>query len=607
MKSVNWRMLLANARWALITTYRTSRRLTVGLIGTSLVTAVIPAILAVIFGILVGHFKRSMDVTSPDVTGIAVWMGLALLLILVGAVCEILQRYCTQRLNDELMLSVSNQVLTHAAKLDLSFFENPESQDVLFRATQSSGQDFLRFVLDTVNFISMLIQFCSLFGVMFWIEPYFTPFLVLFSLPWMLYQWKMANLKYEIWRSKTTKRRWTRYYADLLQNRFNVSTTKLFNLAPLLLKRFRETLGDVIAADRKVYTKQAVGSFAAATVFSIIFIFLIGWIGYATLTGKNSIENFVAFWASAIRFRVCLSRLVLSLAGSLGNMLFVTNILEFFETRPRIDERAGLAREFIDGAVTLEKVEFCYAGCTEPTLKTISLSIQPGETVAFVGANGAGKTTTAKLIARFYDATRGTVRIDQTDIRDLSTAWLYKHIAYVGQNPVVFEATAQENIAFGDWPRLLDNQEAVKAIAAKVGIDTMITKMPDGYSTRLGRAFGQYDLSGGQWQQFAIARALAKDAAIYILDEPTSNLDMKAEHDIFKRFQKLAAGKTTILISHRFSSVNMADRIFVFDQGAVVESGTHAELLSVGGIYASLYKIHSKGIGARQSVQDKAV
>lgn len=601
MKNTNLHPLLTNSRWALKTTYRTSRKLCLGLILASLVSSVIPASLAITFGMLVGIFKRSMDATQPDLIPITLWLGLALLLILVGAMCEIIGRYCSQRLNDELLLSVSTQIMSHSATLDLAFFEDAKSQDVLFRATQNAGKDLLKFVLDTTNLASMLIQFCSLFAVMFWIEPYFTPLLIIFSLPWMLYQWKMANLRYKIARSKTTSRRWSRYYSGLLQDRINIATTRLFNLAPLLLQRFQQTMGDAISANRKFYSRQAGGSFVAATALSIILIFLTGLIGYKTLIGQSSIESFVTFWAAVFRFRDTLSRMVTSLAGSLGSMLFVNNMLEFLGTKPLINQNAGQEETTICGSVTFENVDFCYAGCSEPSLKNISLSIQQGETVAFVGANGAGKTTAAKLIARFYDVSGGMVRIDQTDIRDISPAYLHKHIAYVGQSPVAFEASAHENIAFGSWERLLNDQEAVKAIAVKVGVDGMIANMPDGYNTRLGRAFGQYDLSGGQWQQLAIARALAKDATIYILDEPTSNLDVRTEHDIFERLQELAAGKTTILISHRFSSVNMADRIFVFDDGKIVESGTHAELLSQGGVYASLYRIHSKEIPVRIS------
>lgn len=594
--NADFNKLLNNSRWALRTTYSASPKLCLGLILSSLLASVIPASLAVIFGILVGIFKRVMEATQPDFVPISLWLGLALLLILVGAVCEIIGRYCTQRLNDELLLAVSSRILTHSADMDLAFFEDVQSQDVLFRATQNSGKDLLRFVLDTTNLISMLIQFCSLFAVMFWIEPYYSPLLIVFSIPWMLYQWKVANLKYKIAQSNTTRRRWTRYYSGLLQNRTNIVTTKLFKLAPLLLQRFQTTMESVISDNREFYSRQAGGSFIAAIALSIILIFLTGMIGYKTLIGESSIENFVTFWAAVFRFRDTLSRMVTSLAGSLGSMLFVTNMLEFLATKPFIDQTEGQEPDAISGNITFENVEFRYAGCNEPSLKQLTLSIQPGETVAFVGANGAGKTTAAKLIARIYDVTEGKLLIDQTDIRTIPPAFLHKHIAYVGQSPVVFEATVHENIAFGDWERLLDDKKAVRDIAVRAGIDHMIAGMPEGYDTRLGRAFGEYDLSGGQWQQLAIARALAKDADIYILDEPTSNLDVKTEHDIYARFRELAAGKTTILITHRFSSVNMADRIFVFDEGEIVESGTHRELLSHGGVYASLYKIHASEI-----------
>ncbi len=550
-------------------------------------------------GLLVGVFKRAMDAVQPDFVLLSVWLGFALLLVFVGAVCEIVGHYCAQRINDELLLSVSTQILSHSAEMDLAFFEDAQSQDVMFRAAQNSGNDILKFVQDTTNLISMFIQFCSLFAVMFWIEPYYTPLLIVFSLPWMYYQWKVANLRYKIAQRVTTRRRWTSYYSSLLQDRVNIATTKLFNLAPLLLKRFRQTMRGVISANRRFYSRQATGSFIAAIILSIILIFLTGMIGYKTLTGQSSIESFVTFWAAIFRFRDTISRMVTSLAGSLSNMLFVTNVLEFLDAKPCINQTAGEESIVIHGNITFENVGFTYAGCSRPSLEDVTLSIQQGETVAFVGANGAGKTTAAKLIARIYDVTKGCVKIDQTDIRAISPAFLHKHIAYVGQNPVVFEASAHENIAFGDWERLLNDKETVKEIAIRVGVDSMIANMPKGYDTRLGRAFGEYDLSGGQWQQLAIARALAKDASIYILDEPTSNLDVKSEYDIFKRFKEYSAGKTTILISHRFTSVNMADRIFVFDEGGIVEVGTHYELIALGGIYASLYSIHSKEIDAR--------
>ncbi len=594
MKNADITGLLLNSRWSLQTTYSASPKLCIGLIASSLIASVVPASLAVIFGILVGVFKSAVDAEQPDFILIAQWFGAALLLILIGAICEIIKHYCSQRLNDELLLSVSNKILTHSAELDLAFFEDAQSQDVLFRATQNSGRDLLKFVLDTTNLISMLIQFCSLVAVMLWIEPLYTPLLIIFSFPWMFYQWRVANLNYKISQSNTTRRRWTRYYSSLLQDRLNIATTKLLNMAPLLLRRFQETMREIVTANKKFYSKQAAGSFVAATALSIILIVLTGLIGYKTLVGQNSIENFVTFWAAVFRFRDTLSRMVASLAGSLGSMLFVSNMLEFLSTKPLINKTDGENLASISGAITFEDVGFSYAGCDKQSLKQLSFSIKQGETVAFVGANGAGKTTAAKLIMRIYDASKGSIKIDQTDICTIPPEFLHKHIAYVGQSPAVFEASAHENIAFGDWEKLLEDKEAVKDIAQKAGIDEMISKMPEGYDTRLGRMFGGYDLSGGQWQQMAIARALAKDAEIYILDEPTSSLDVKTEHDIFERFKDLATGKTTILISHRFSSVNMVDRIFVFDDGGVVETGTHAELLSLNGVYSSLFKIHSR-------------
>jgi ATP-binding cassette subfamily B protein len=248
----------------------------------------------------------------------------------------------------------------------------------------------------------------------------------------------------------------------------------------------------------------------------------------------------------------------------------------------------------LGGKLTVEDVTFTYPGAREPTLKSIHLTIAPGETVAIVGENGAGKTTLAKVMARIYEPDSGQILFDDQNISQLPVSFVHSKIAFVFQDFGRYEASAADNIAYGDIHRLLHNRSAIEQLAALVQIDDMIQAMPNGYDTHLGRQFGEYSPSGGQWQKIALARAFARKASLLILDEPTSNLDPRSEYELFSQFRQLAEGRTTILISHRFTTVSMANRIVVLAAGQIVEQGTHQELMSQNGHYASMYRLHEQ-------------
>ena len=242
--------------------------------------------------------------------------------------------------------------------------------------------------------------------------------------------------------------------------------------------------------------------------------------------------------------------------------------------------------------IRFKNVSFTYPGSAEPALRDISLHIRPGETIALVGENGAGKTTLVKLLARLYDPDSGGIEFNGADLRTLSLTELHKQIGFVFQDFSRYEATAADNIAYGDWRLMTGEREKVEEIARQAGVDTMVRSMPAGYETRLGRLFGEHDLSGGQWQKLAIARAFARDASVLILDEPTASLSVHAEYDLFYSFHELSRGRTTILVSHRFSTLSIADRILVMEKGRIIENGSHQELMGRAGPYANLYRLH---------------
>jgi ATP-binding cassette subfamily B protein len=315
-------------------------------------------------------------------------------------------------------------------------------------------------------------------------------------------------------------------------------------------------------------------------------------VGYRTLDGVFPFHLLVTYLLAAFRLRTSVNEFVNKLSVTMERVLRITNLQEFFATRPLIRDSRQSVKIDIKGRIEIRDVSFSYPGTNRTVLKNISLQIKEGETIALVGPNGGGKTTLVKLLTRLYEPTSGSITIDGIQIQEITLDSLQSQIAYIDQNDVRFEATVHENIAYGDWRRLMSRKDLVEAIAEEVSLTEMIRHLPNGMDTVLGRVFGDFDLSGGQWQKIAIARALATDASIYILDEPTAHMDAQTEFEIFQGLRNLVTRKTTVLISHRFTTARMADRIVVLDEGRIVEEGSHDSLLSLGGVYGTLFELH---------------
>jgi len=292
---------------------------------------------------------------------------------------------------------------------------------------------------------------------------------------------------------------------------------------------------------------------------------------------------------------------VIAMTNALEHALYITNMMEFLAIKPGIVDGSGSVPEIKQARIEIRDLTFSYPGSEKRVLDELCLTINPGESLALVGENGAGKSTLVKLITRFYDPDSGCILMDGTDIREFPVKQLHKNISFVFQNFSRYEATASENIAFGHWQELLNDPDQVQKLAELSGVDEIVSRLPQAYDTLLGRVFGEYTLSEGQWQKLAIARALAKPASLLILDEPSSSLDARSEYDLFSRFRDISAGQTSILISHRFSTVSIADRIVVMDDGRIIEMGTHQELMNLSGHYASLYELHQRKLSSSGS------
>jgi len=590
--------------WALKVTWATHSGLTLGVLVTALLRNLLPAALVLVARDLVNSVSGALSTGEHLIESVLPILLLGLSVSIAELAGRNFNTYFNERLRDELDIKVSMRILEHGARLDLAYFEDPRFQDVMVRARQNTAGYFSHFITSVIDAAANFVQIASLALILVFIEPFITTIFLLFGIPYMLFHWKTAKLRYQTEYARTTSRRWTEYYLSQALDKRAVPETRLLGLAPLFIRRFHSLMSSFRDQNRGIYRK----GLGVRSVFSLLstlgFYAACTWVAHQALKGALTIGDLVIFVAVAVRLPKAIELVVLALSNALENTLYISNMMEFLDIKPRIADGTDTGLAISQAGVEIRDVTFTYPGSTKKALNHLSLTIKPGESLALVGENGAGKSTLVKLIARFYDPDCGSIHIDGTDIRQFPLEHLHKSIAFVFQNFQRFEATASENIAFGNWQELLDDPAQVKELAQLAGVDEIISRLPQAYDTLLGRTFGDHTLSEGQWQKLAIARALAKKAPLLILDEPTSSLDARAEYELFSRFRDISRGQTSILISHRFSTVSIADRIVVMDDGQVIETGTHQELMASGGHYASLYELHQRRLSPSGSAAD---
>jgi len=588
----NLKTLLAHSGWTLRQTWATHPSLTAGLIAITFLQSVVPAGMALTARGLINTVVSVRDGRTGDNRTLFFWLALGLALTLIEAVSRISNNLFKRRLYDEINLKITSDILTHAASLDVESFEDPRLQDVMQRAQENTAGHFTSFVKNGLAAVMNVIQLVSLSAILIVIEPLIVLIIGLLGVPYLLFQWRVAKMRFLKEHSRTTKRRWTGYYVSRLTGQQTVPEVRLLGLAPLLINKFRALMTEFRNQDRNLYMHGFAGSLAFSVLSTLAFFGIFAWVAVRAIRGALTVGDVAVYAGVTSRLGRTVETMVYSITTTMEEALYISNLKEFLNLKPRTPIGSGVRPASARGEIAVKNVTFAYPGSSEAVLSDISFHIRPGETVALVGENGAGKTTMVKLIARIYEPHQGSILFDGIDLKELEVDYLRSQLSFVFQNFGIYEATAADNIAYGDWRKLMNNREEIERVARLADAHDMIEAMSDGYDTFLGRMFGEFNLSGGQWQKIAIARAFARDSSLLILDEPTSNLDARAEYELFSRFRELAKGRTTVLISHRFSTVSIADRILVMDGGRIIEEGTHQELLEQEGHYASFYRLH---------------
>ena len=524
-------------------------------------------------------------------------------LLILGAIVTIFITFC-QSLNELINSAHSRKVTdymqdiiqTKSIAADLEYYENAKYHNTLQRAQSEAAyrppQILNRLAQTAQNGISLL----AMIGLLISLHWGIIGVLLVAAIPASLVKIKFSRLFYNWQRSKTESERRSMYLNYLLTAEPYAKEIRLFNLGSLFRQWYSEIRKNIYRESLAIFTKRSIYYFLAQVFAGLLIFATFILIIYQTTQGLLLIGDLFLYQQALQRGQDNIKGLLNSLSGLYEDNLFLSNLYEFLNIKPQIINPtfSETIPNSLNLGITFESVSFSYSDSSRQALEDIDLQIKPGETIALVGENGSGKTTLIKLLCRLYDPTAGSIKIDGIDIRNFKVEELRSKISVIFQDYAKYHLAASENIRLGNI-KVPPKHQKIQTAALHSGADDVIQKLPQKYDTVLGKffSFGE-ELSIGQWQKVALARAFLRESQVIVLDEPTSAMDPKAEYEVFKQFQKLIKNQAAILITHRLSTVRMADRIYVMNNGRIVESGSHQELIQQQGTYAHLFEIQAK-------------
>ena len=491
--------------------------------------------------------------------------------------------------------AISGMLHRKSMEVDLAYYENPQFYETMHRAQGAAASRPLQIVSGLIQMSRSLVSLTGILAILFAFNWWIGLVLFTAAVPNTLVRLRFSQKLFDFQVAHTHKERRTWYYHFMITGQQFAKEMRLFQLGGEIRRRFQE-LRKGIREDRLALSRSKVKYDMLSRIASSLALFVaLGYIAWSTVGGAITVGALVMYYQGFQRGIGYLQSVLGGLAGLYENNLFLSNFYEFMALEPKIlapVSPSPIPTPIREG-LRFENLEFTYPGAKNPVYRKLNLSLGSGETVALVGSNGCGKTTLVKLLCRLYDPDSGSIRADGIDLREFDPLEWRRRIGVTFQDYIQYQMTLGENIRMGDLRRGAD-VDALNKAAKRSGADLLVKKLAHGYDSPLGKWFEEgEELSTGEWQKVALARTFFRDAEIVVLDEPSSALDPEAEAELFNRFRQVMKGKSALLISHRFSTVRMADRICVMEGGKIIESGSHAELMARNGQYARLYRLQA--------------
>ncbi|PKO14636.1 MAG: ABC transporter permease [Chloroflexi bacterium HGW-Chloroflexi-10] len=569
-------------------------------ISLTLISALLPAAQAWAGKLIIDAIVLAANQGMEPIIGlryVGPYLALEFALVLIGSMTGQVRSLFDRIIQSQLTNHVNSLIIRKAISLDLQFFENPIFYDTLQNARRQADVSALNIVNATLQLVQQVITLISLVILLLRFSPWLAVIIFVSAIPSFLSQSQYAEKAFRAVSRRAPESRLINYLETLLTGNDTVKEIKLFGLGEPLLKRYQTLFSQFFLEDRAIAERRTIAGLGWGMLSTLTYYGSYAWIVLRTIAGIITLGDMTMFLAIFRQSQSSIRSLLDSLNRLYESNLFLDNLMTYLKLQPQLVAPVNglVAPAPIRHGIEFRNVSFRYPGSDVYVLKDINLHIKPGERIALVGLNGAGKTTLIKLLTRLYDPTDGQVLLDGKDLREYNLTSLHQRFGVIFQDFVRYQFTVRENIGFGQVDALED-LDRIKEAANRGGASPIIEKMPQGYETMLGRHWekGQ-ELSGGQWQKIALARAFMREAEVLVLDEPTSALDAEAEYEVFKRFGELIENRIAVLISHRFSTVRMADRIVVLSTGKILELGSHTELIKLDGAYARLFNLQAEG------------